>query len=80
MEKIAKTKMASNGHFVKIGWKKAYALHNLIKNAPINFTFDVAYYRGRSLSILAKIVIQNGRWRPFWKNNLKKRVSSYVLI
>ena len=28
----------------------------------------LTYYRGRSLSILATIGIQNGRWRPLWKN------------
>ena len=34
----------------------------------------LTYYRGRSLSILAKFRIQNGRW-PFWKKNSKKKVA-----
>ena len=53
-----KTKMAAKRPFCEKYDEKACALHNFIKNAPINFIFDLA-------TILAKIGIQNGCWRPF---------------
>ena len=58
-----KTKMAGKYD------EKACALHNLIKNTPINFIFDVVTDRPTievdPYRFLKKIGIQKGRWRPF---------------